>query len=78
MEDTTILDFEFEAHPNPVSDGDRAAVLANPGFGKVFTDHMAVIKYSADKGWHDAKILPRGPIQVDPATAVLEHLEDVS
>ena len=77
MEDTTILDFEFEAHPNPVSDADRAAVLANPGFGKVFTDHMAVIKYSADKGWHDAKILPRGPIQVDPATAVLHYAQEI-
>ncbi|MDQ0251847.1 branched-chain amino acid aminotransferase [Sphingomonas kyeonggiensis] len=77
MHDTTILDFEFEAHPNPVGDADRAAVLANPGFGKVFTDHMAVIKYSAEKGWHDAKILPRGPIQVDPATAVLHYAQEI-
>lgn len=77
MDDTTILDFEFEAHTNPVSDADRAAILANPGFGKVFTDHMAVIKYSAEKGWHDAKILPRGPIQIDPATAVLHYAQEI-
>src|SRR6218665_2928830 len=77
MNDTTTLDFEFEAHTNPVSDADRDALLANPGFGKVFTDHMVVIKYSVEKGWHDAKVQPRGPIQVDPAMAVLHYAQEI-
>ena len=59
MADATVLDFEYEAHVSPVADADRAALLANPGFGKIFTDHMAVIRYSAEKGWHDARIEPR-------------------
>jgi branched-chain amino acid aminotransferase len=77
MQDATVLDFEFEAHTNPVAEADRAALLANPGFGKIFTDHMAVIRYSADKGWHDARIQPRGPIQLDPACAVLHYAQEI-
>jgi branched-chain amino acid aminotransferase len=77
MEDVTILDFEFEAHRNPVPEVDRAALLANPGFGKIFTDHMAVIRYTEGKGWHDARIEPRGPIQIDPACAVLHYAQEI-
>ncbi|AQR75346.1 branched-chain amino acid aminotransferase [Sphingomonas sp. LM7] len=77
MQDATILDFEFEAHTSPVAVADRAALLANPGFGKIFTDHMAVIRYHADKGWHDARIQPRGPIQLDPACAVLHYAQEI-
>ena len=77
MQDTTILDYEFEAHPQPVSEADRVALLANPGFGKIFTDHMVVIRYSADRGWHDARVQPRGPIQIDPACAVLHYAQEI-
>jgi len=77
MEDATILDFEFEAHTNPIAPADRAALLANPGFGKVFTDHMVVIRYSADRGWHDARVQPRGPISIDPACAVLHYAQEI-
>lgn len=77
MQDTSILDFEFEAHANPVAATDRAALLANPGFGKIFTDHMAVVRYSVDKGWHDARVQPRGPLQIDPACAVLHYAQEI-
>ncbi|MDT8758617.1 branched-chain amino acid aminotransferase [Sphingomonas psychrotolerans] len=77
MEDATVLDFEFEAHASPVAVADRAALLANPGFGKIFTDHMAVIRYTAGKGWHDARIEPRRPIQLDPACAVLHYAQEI-
>lgn len=77
MEDTTILDFEFEAHRNPVTQTDRAALLANPGFGKVFTDHMAVIRYTEGRGWYDARIEPRRPIELDPACAVLHYAQEI-
>ncbi|MES2987212.1 MAG: branched-chain amino acid aminotransferase [Pseudomonadota bacterium] len=77
MADATILDYEFESHTNPVSLADRAAALANPGFGKIFTDHMVVIKYHADRGWHDAKVMPRGPLMIDPACAVLHYAQEI-
>jgi branched-chain amino acid aminotransferase len=77
MHDATILDYEFEAHASPVDATDRSAMLANPGFGKIFTDHMVVIRYSAEKGWHDARVQPRGPIQIDPACAVLHYAQEI-
>lgn len=43
------------------------------GFGKTFTDHMLMIDYSKDRGWHDARVVPYGPIAFDPATGVLHY-----
>ncbi len=73
----TSLSFEFEANPNPVDAGDRARMLENPGFGKLFTDHMAMVRWSDDKGWHDPKVIARGPLLLDPATAVLHYAQEI-
>ena len=40
------------------------------GFGRIFTDHMFLMNYSADKGWHDPRIVPYGPIALDPSAMV--------
>jgi branched-chain amino acid aminotransferase len=69
--------FEVRPHPNPVSDAERAALLANPGFGRVFTDHMVTIRYADGKGWYDARVEPRAPIPMDPATAVLHYAQEI-
>jgi branched-chain amino acid aminotransferase len=71
------MQFTYEAHPAPVSAPERAEILANPGFGKVFTDHMVVIRHSAEQGWHDAKLMPRGPLSIDPACAVLHYAQEI-
>jgi branched-chain amino acid aminotransferase len=70
---------EFEIHPNPapVSAAERAALLANPGFGRVFTDHMVTIRYAEGKGWYDARVEARAPIPMDPATAVLHYAQEI-
>lgn len=49
--------------------------VADPdlGFGRVFTDHMLVMDYTQDSGWHDARIQPYGPLTLDPATLVLHY-----
>ncbi|GGZ01415.1 branched-chain amino acid aminotransferase [Novosphingobium colocasiae] len=69
----------FTALPlaSPTSDEARAAVLANPGFGTHFTDHMVVIEWSEGEGWHDAVIGPRQPIALDPAAAVLHYAQEI-
>lgn len=69
--------FPFEANPNPVDAARRAELLADPGFGRVFTDHMVTIRYSDDKGWYDAKVGPRAPLTLDPATAVLHYAQEI-
>jgi branched-chain amino acid aminotransferase len=69
--------FVIERNPEPVGVADRAKVLADPGFGRVFTDHMAVIRYSEGKGWHDARITARKPLMLDPASAVLHYAQEI-
>jgi len=43
------------------------------GFGKIFTDHMFVMDYSVEKGWHDAKIVPYGPFELEPSCTTLHY-----
>jgi branched-chain amino acid aminotransferase len=71
------LAFSVRPHGNPVPAETRAALLANPGFGKLFTDHMVVVRYTEGQGWHDATVEPRGPIPIDPASAVLHYAQEV-
>ncbi|GAA4470125.1 branched-chain amino acid aminotransferase [Phytohabitans houttuyneae] len=71
------LDFEIRPNPQPVSAAERAALLANPGFGRIFTDHMVTIKYADGKGWYDARVEARGPIPMDPASAVLHYAQEI-
>jgi len=71
------VDFEIHPNPQPVSDVERAGLLSNPGFGRVFTDHMVTIRYAEGKGWYDARIEPRAPIPMDPATAVLHYAQEI-
>ncbi|MFB9125818.1 branched-chain amino acid aminotransferase [Paraburkholderia dipogonis] len=69
--------FQIEKHPNPVEAEKRETLLQNPGFGRVFTDHMATIQYSEGRGWYDAKICPRAPFSFDPATLVLHYAQEI-
>ena len=57
--------------------GVRARLLKDPGFGKVFTDHMLTIRWTQDRGWHDAKVCARAPITLDPAAAVLHYGQEI-
>ena len=71
------LTFQHQPHPAPTAPDTRAAVLANPGFGTNFTDHMVTIEWSEAKGWHDAVIGPRVAIALDPAAAVLHYAQEI-
>ncbi|WP_267359443.1 MULTISPECIES: branched-chain amino acid aminotransferase [unclassified Methylobacterium] len=71
------LTFEIQSHPARRTAKERAALMVNPGFGKVFTDHMVVARYSAGRGWHDATIKAREPIPLDPAAAVLHYAQEI-
>jgi branched-chain amino acid aminotransferase len=55
----------------------RAEVLADPGFGKFFTDHMVDICWSERGGWHRPRVQPYGPISLDPAAAVLHYSQEI-
>ena len=71
------LPFELRPNPNPRTHAERAAILADPGFGLSFTDHMAVATWTTEGGWTDGRIQPYGPFLLDPATAVLHYAQEI-
>jgi branched-chain amino acid aminotransferase len=71
------LAFATEPHPAPTPPDQRTAVLRDPGFGRVFTDHMVRVRYREGKGWHDARITARVAIPMDPAAAVLHYSQQI-
>lgn len=46
-------------------------------FGDVFTDHMFIMDYSDEKGWYDPRVVPYGPLELDPAAAVLHYAQEM-
>jgi branched-chain amino acid aminotransferase len=81
VQEERILDnkpeFRVAPSPNSVPGAERARILENPGFGKVFTDHMVTVSWDLDKGWHDASVRQRAPFQLDPASAVLHYAQEI-
>jgi branched-chain amino acid aminotransferase len=73
------VDVRFKVTPAavrvPAADRDR--ILANPGFGKVFSEHMAMARWDRDRGWHDGQVKQYGPIAMDPGTSVLHYAQAV-
>ena len=77
MANRLALEFEQRRNPHPRSASERAAILADPGFGINFTDHMAVATWTLADGWHDSAVVPYGPFALDPATAVLHYAQEI-
>jgi branched-chain amino acid aminotransferase len=71
------ITFQVDAKKTRLPAADREGLLANPGFGRVFTDHMVRIRWTAERGWHDAALIPYGPLTIDPGTSVLHYAQAV-
>jgi branched-chain amino acid aminotransferase len=67
----------FEPSSKPVPVEERARLLADPGFGRVFTDHMVIIEYDEENGWHNARTTARHPFKMDPASPVLHYAQEI-
>ena len=65
------MKYEFPATrtTNPKEKPDQSDL----GFGRYFTDHMFIMDYDEGEGWHDGRIVPYGPISLDPASCVLHY-----
>jgi branched-chain amino acid aminotransferase len=71
------LDIAVTAATDPVDDARLTEILASPGFGVNFTDHMFVAEWTPETGWHDARVTPYAPLSLDPATAVLHYAQEI-
>ena len=77
MSSDDSLDFEIRPNPASVAGAERDALLVNPGFGRIFTDHMVTIRYAEGKGWYEPRVEARAPIPLDPAAAVLHYAQEI-
>jgi branched-chain amino acid aminotransferase len=71
------LEFTVSPTANPATDEVRESILADPGFGKYHTDHMVSIDYTGGEGWHNARVIAYGPIELDPSAIVLHYAQEV-
>jgi branched-chain amino acid aminotransferase len=73
MTDVAALEFAWQRAPQPTPAERRAELLAQPGFGDTFSDHMVTVRWSAELGWHDAKVGPLAAFSLHPATMALHY-----
>jgi branched-chain amino acid aminotransferase len=71
------LTFEVTRRLDPRPDAEREAVLASPGFGTTFTDHMVLATWSKGEGWHTGRVAPYGPLSLMPSAAVLHYAQEI-
>ncbi len=71
------LTFAVKVSDTARSAAEHADIIAEPGFGKYFTDHMVDICWSELGGWHRPRVQPYGPIELDPAAAVLHYGQEI-
>jgi branched-chain amino acid aminotransferase len=74
---TDNIAFTVQPDAQRLSDAERGRLLADSGFGKVFTDDMATIRWSGGQGWHSAEVCARAPFTIDPASAVLHYAQEI-
>lgn len=71
------LAFAVTRNAEARSAAEREEILANPGFGNYFTDHMVDLCWSVKGGWHRPRVSPYGPIQLEPSAAVLHYAQEI-
>jgi branched-chain amino acid aminotransferase len=77
MNEMSPAAFTVTRNAQPMAAAQRDLLLQDPGFGKLFTDHMVTVRYVEGRGWHDAAVTARGPISIDPACAVLHYAQEI-
>ncbi|MEV7611998.1 branched-chain amino acid aminotransferase [Streptomyces sp. NPDC089799] len=62
---------------DPLPAAERVARMEAPAFGEVFSDHMISIDWHRERGWHDARLHPYGPLVLDPSAQVFHYGQEV-
>ena len=74
---TSDLELRVEPAAEPVDAQRRQEILADPGFGRYFTDHMVTALWTPEAAWHDGRVHAYGPLMLDPATAVFHYAQEI-
>jgi len=74
---TALWPITLNPSTNPASAERREEVLADPGFGRFVTDNMVRAKWTEEAGWHDAELVPYGPLMLDPATNFIHYGQSI-
>jgi branched-chain amino acid aminotransferase len=69
--------FRIEVSPSRLSNAERAKILADPGFGRFFSDHMSLIYWDVNKGWHGACTTELRPFTLHPGCVALHYAQGV-
>jgi len=69
--------FSVNPSPHKTSGAALAKILAEGKFGDYPTDHIAVIHWNEERGWHNAEICGRRPFALDPAAGVLHYAQEI-
>jgi len=72
MNDVAALEFSRQ-HAQAIPAERREELLATPGFGDTYSDHMVTVRWSAEVGWHDARVEPLAAFSLHPATMALHY-----
>jgi branched-chain amino acid aminotransferase len=73
----TMIEFDIRPSERPLAASAREAALVAPGFGKVFTDHMITLRWSAGSGWHDGRLTAVSPICLHPSALVFHYGQEI-
>jgi len=68
---TSAISFTRTATPKPKPRDEEL------GFGRIFTDHMFLMDAAADQGWHSPRVVPYGPLTLDPSAAVFHYSQEL-
>lgn len=72
MKEMLNIKIEKTSNPKPIPGKDNPLV-----FGTIFTDHMFIMDYSVDKGWHDARVIPYQPLTLEPSAMVFHYGQEM-
>ena len=64
------MEIKLTKNPNPATPPEDETKL---GFGRIFTNHMFIMDWTRGEGWHDARIVPFGPLSIHPSSTVLHY-----
>ena len=73
MDSTMTNPIEIRPSDHAATPAERTERMTNPGFGRIFTDHMVVVPYKEGEGWGRGVLQAYGPIAMDPAASVLHY-----